>query len=103
MRRDKPSEELVKTRGLDGLDPQEFPLYRAAQATSLPFYREPQTQDLKTGNKLVQVLLAHGANPFAKFSRRIADDNGVSDTDTKDPEGYEECTVVHELLCEKGL
>lgn len=115
MRRDKPPEEPAKERkkrrgflrimdSHSGLDPQEeFPLYRAGRAMRLSLHLRPRRLDPKTDNELVQVLLDHGANPFAKFSRRNAHDDGVSDTDTQGPEGYEECTVVHELLCEKGV
>ncbi|SPO01786.1 uncharacterized protein DNG_04459 [Cephalotrichum gorgonifer] len=67
---------------------EEFPLYRAAQ----------------TESRLAQILMDHGADPFAKFLRVVnhakTHIQAAASSDAL-PEGHEECTVLHRLLVSK--
>lgn len=116
IRRDRAPEESATTksharpssiRTADTLEPHEvFPIYHAASA--LRVGSKPTPKDiwqLEAGTQLVQALLDHGADPYAKFlirqpqlPVRTLKDVETDTPSTKMPEGYEECTTIHELL-----
>ncbi|KAF7557229.1 hypothetical protein G7Z17_g762 [Cylindrodendrum hubeiense] len=92
---------------LDDLEPhEEFPLYLAAYSFQLSSNSSRQDMQGFEGVSPVQVLLDHGADPFAKFLRedgQLASASGktnvAADTPSiKVPQGYEECTVLHALM-----
>ncbi|KAJ4179680.1 hypothetical protein NW767_014571 [Fusarium falciforme] len=117
MRCDKPTEDTTEdkeqTRGrreaIPGMELHEvFPLYYAGRALSIPRRTTPKIiQELEANFELVQVLLDHGADPFAKFLALKSkkpdselDNSEVDTPSTEVPQGYKECTILHELLLE---
>ncbi|CAM1504977.1 Fc.00g106140.m01.CDS01 [Cosmosporella sp. VM-42] len=121
IRRIKPPEEPAgkkEKRGhrfspismINDLEPhEEFPLYHAAMSLRLSSKPTSQSrQELEVGFQLVQVLLDRGADPFAKFLRKDKESqntydqiltSSITNMPSSDvPEGYEECTTLHELL-----
>lgn len=90
-----------------------FPLYHAGMSSALRWWRHPGdfAGQLEPERQIVEVLLDHGADPFAKFLSRINtcwEAPSVCDT-TKDipslevPEAHRECTILHELLLAGSL
>jgi ankyrin repeat protein len=85
-----------------------FPLYHAGMAQSLRQWRGPDESvaNLECAIKIIQLLLEHGADPFARFLSRInkpwettALSDAVKDTPSIEvPENHRECTILHELL-----
>ncbi|KAK0761397.1 hypothetical protein N5P37_006347 [Trichoderma harzianum] len=83
----------------------EFPLHFAARhlsfswSQSFDFYRE-----LAARTKIIEILIQHGADPFARFlkrDKRAEDESNHSETQitTIDvPKGYRECTLLHEIF-----
>lgn len=84
---------------------EEFPLYHAASKL-WPHYSssDKSYQDASEAMEVVQVLLDHGADPFAKFLKSVvhmekkSDFPAAIDTSVQVPEGYVECTLLHEVL-----
>ena len=89
-----------------------FPLYYAGMASALcwrgpgerPAWEEfPDPEPVK---QMVQALLDHGADPYARFLSRVNKEweTASSSDTTRDtplievPEAHRECTVLHELL-----
>ncbi|KKP07372.1 hypothetical protein THAR02_00569 [Trichoderma harzianum] len=103
-----PSEEDERLR-MKGLEVEEtykeFPLHYAARNLSVGwshsdnFYRE-----LPARMKIIEILVQHGADPFAKFLKRDKggkDESNLSETQVTTievPKGYKECTLLHEVL-----
>lgn len=85
---------------------EEYPLYHAAW--ELRRSHNPMPEDirtLETSMNVVQALLDHGADPFAKFLRlrdNVASIAGYRNTHfatpNMPPKTHNECTVLHELL-----
>ncbi|KAL7953228.1 putative ankyrin repeat protein [Trichoderma compactum] len=83
----------------------EYPLHFAARHLSLnwsqssSYYRE-----LATRMKIVEILIQHGADLFARFlkrDKRAEDESNLTETQTTTidvPKGYRECTLLHEIL-----
>lgn len=92
---------------------EEYPLYRAARAISRPTKATPvEIKQLETQTELVRVLLDHGADLLAKFLMEETQERGlmewnatpVADSPSIEvPEGYQECTIIHELLLQGKL
>jgi ankyrin repeat protein len=85
------------------LEQQEWPpLYHAAATLRLPTKATPQMiQSFDIGLQVVQVLLDHGADPFAKFLKATEAVKNLVDISLPrigTPEGYEECSTLHKLL-----
>ncbi|KAK1241191.1 hypothetical protein MKX08_001165 [Trichoderma sp. CBMAI-0020] len=84
---------------------EEFPLYHAASKL-WPHYSasDKSYQDASEAMEVVQVLLDHGADPFAKYLKPIVQMDKKShfsatiDTSVQVLEGYVECTLLHEVL-----
>ncbi|KAM0487191.1 hypothetical protein ACHAPX_000461 [Trichoderma viride] len=84
---------------------EEYPLYHAANKL-WPHYSPSERcyQDAAKAMEIVQVLLDHGADPFAKFFKAVEPTEKKSDFSTtinssvQAPEGYVECTLLHEVL-----
>ncbi|KAK5989438.1 Ankyrin-3-like protein [Cladobotryum mycophilum] len=114
---EEPPEKKKKPRGyhagiitIDGIELHEmFPIYYAAadfQTVEDPTSVSPR--EIESRSRLIRLLLDNGADPFAKFVREKEGDKNVSEDkmfqspkDTPSievPQGYEECTVLHELL-----
>lgn len=78
------------------------PLYQEV----FPLYHAVMFPELRSRERIVTLLLDHGADPFAKFLSQINrawEDSYACDT-TRDtpsievPEDHRECTILHELL-----
>ena len=88
----------------DGMDDHEwYPLHYAAL-----HFKDGGCNSVKDANSkqhrqlsidLVRILLAHGADPYRTFNRRIVD----SDLPCQREEELEECTVVHEVIESAGV
>lgn len=84
---------------------EEFPLYYAASKL-WPHYQASDKgyQDAAESMEIVQVLLDHGADPFAKFLTPVvqmekkSDFSAAINSSIPVPEGYVECTLLHEVL-----
>lgn len=83
----------------------QFPLHYAARYLSLSWTNSMSfCRDLPARMKIVEILIQHGADPFAKFlkkDKRPEDRSGHSETQlaTVDvPKGWSECTLLHEVL-----
>lgn len=84
---------------------EEYPLYHAASKL-WPHYSPSEKcyQDATKAMEIVQVLLDHGADPFAKFLKAVIPEAKKSDfpaainSSAQVPEGYVECTLLHEVL-----
>ena len=77
-----------------------LPLHYAGRS----LYRYSTAGEADNVIRIMQVLLDHGADPMAKFLRE-EDAKTISGTDTPTinvPEGYEEHTVLHDLLWHKA-
>jgi ankyrin repeat protein len=105
-RRDKPLLETYERPQNELIEPQEeFPLYHAASML-LPHYQPTlmSYQDASETMETIQVLLDHGADPFAKFLKRIrktkrnSDFLAAANSSIPVPKGYMECTLLHEVL-----
>ncbi|PTB76438.1 ankyrin [Trichoderma longibrachiatum ATCC 18648] len=103
----------VSSEGTDGkdlynlqLEPQEvFPLYYSAMQLVPRWHATDNAYDeFAKRAEIVRTLLQHGANPFAKFLEKDkeamdAKDPSAAQTPSIDvPRGYEECTLLHEVL-----
>ncbi|KAM0265174.1 hypothetical protein ACHAQJ_000327 [Trichoderma viride] len=95
---------------LSGEPHEQFPLYYAAMKLHLRW--EPldkDYQDIAEGMEIVQVLLDHGANPFAKFLKQdtqVEDEldlSAVEKFSIQVPKGYTECTLLHDVLFTRNL
>lgn len=79
-----------------------FPLYHAATTLVLPVGRDYGGRaEFEANARIVQTLLDHGSDPFAKFRRRAngGEEEWASIGHTRRvPDGYEECTILHELF-----
>ncbi|KAL6904069.1 putative ankyrin repeat protein [Trichoderma evansii] len=103
-RRDQPLLDLDEES--QNIEPHEiFPLYYAASKVyvlSQPF--DNNYEDASKSMEVVQVLLDHGADPFAKFLRPVSqfekeqDCPVVTNPSIPVPKGYAECTLLHEVL-----
>ncbi|PKS04904.1 hypothetical protein jhhlp_008269 [Lomentospora prolificans] len=95
----------LKERGLQLLH--EMPLYQAGKLLgNKPLSNAKALEDFRTCSEIVRVLLDHGANPFAKFYREIPaceKGEGHHSPTTQVPEGYEECTILHELILRRHI
>lgn len=84
---------------------EEFPLYYAASKL-WPHYSpsEKRYQDAAEEMEIVQVLLDHGADPFARFLKPFVQLEqklnfpSAIDSSVQVPESYVECTLLHEVL-----
>ncbi|KAL7924481.1 putative ankyrin repeat protein [Trichoderma austrokoningii] len=84
---------------------EEFPLYYAASQLR-PYYSpsDKTYQDAAEAMEIVQVLLDHGADPFAKFLKPVVQKNkawnssAAINSSIQVPEGYVESTLLHEVL-----
>ncbi|KAH7011276.1 putative ankyrin repeat protein [Ilyonectria destructans] len=122
MRRDRLPEDLKegKRNCGDGLYPrttylesyEESPLYHIAERLHWPTNpTQFNRRVFKAGLPMVQILLDHGADPFAKFLRKPKEyDSEYCKADSKAqtpsinvPQGYEELTTLHELLLKDRL
>ncbi|KAL6872832.1 ankyrin repeat-containing domain protein [Trichoderma novae-zelandiae] len=82
-----------------------FPLYYAAMQLSPVWHpTDNEYDEFAKRVEVVRLLLQHGADPFAKFLKReegAADVASSSETQTPTidvPRGYEEYTLLHEVL-----
>ncbi|KAF4979184.1 hypothetical protein FZEAL_4557 [Fusarium zealandicum] len=93
---------------------EQYPLYHAGMLlSSHKSLKAGDVHELELGFQLVQVLLDHDADPFAKSlvqkdkfkspSAPRATDRGMDTPSIEVPEGYEECTVLHVLLLQGKL
>ncbi|UKZ66250.1 uncharacterized protein TrAtP1_007424 [Trichoderma atroviride] len=105
-RRDKLPLETDEGSQNNPIEPhEEFPLYYAASKLR-PHYSpsDKSYRDASEAMEVVQVLLDHGADPFAKFLKPVihvekrSDFPAAIDTSVQVPEGYVECTLLHEVL-----
>ncbi|KAM5343633.1 hypothetical protein ACJ41O_012170 [Fusarium nematophilum] len=102
MRLDNLDEGLV-IKNIDRLghiEPHEkFPLYHAAISARPTGNPSPASRRLlrKTA-ELVQILLDHGADPFAKFLMSESDDSEAETSSIEVPKGWRELTTLHEVL-----
>lgn len=105
-RRDKLALETDEGAQNKPIEPhEEFPLYHAASKL-WPHYTpsEKNYQDAAEAMEIVQILLDHGADPFAKFLKPVvqleqkSNFSSVIDSSVQVPEGYVECTLLHEVL-----
>jgi ankyrin repeat protein len=95
-----------QTSRLSGLEPhEEYPLFHAGYHldTARPGAGVNAHAEMHYSyTDLVQVLLDHGADPFAKFllpqSCQISDAVEFETPSIDVPEGFRECTIAHELL-----
>jgi ankyrin repeat protein len=109
----------------DGMNTDEwFPIhYAAIKAKEIPGNGSAEYwQDMKRAAiGIVEALLAHGADPYAKFRKELMLESGINDLFKADnfnededitpiepvpeeiPIAYEECTVLHEILINGGL
>ncbi|KAJ4854858.1 ankyrin repeats (many copies) domain-containing protein [Trichoderma breve] len=83
----------------------EFPLHYAARYLSLSWTNSNSfCRELPARMKIIEILIQHGADPFAKFlkkDKRPEDKSSLSETQiaTIDvPKGWSECTLLHEVL-----
>ncbi|RFU78472.1 hypothetical protein TARUN_3719 [Trichoderma arundinaceum] len=104
-RRDKPPNFSVEMMNKDDVEPQEeFPIYYATMKLKQSW--KPLDKDYKgmaQAIEIIQVLLDHGADPFAKFLKKdlqAEDKPGtfIAKNSIKVPQGYKECTLLHELF-----
>lgn len=83
----------------------EYPLHYAARHLSLNWdQRSNYYREFAIRTKIIEILIQHGADPFARFpkrDKRTEDESNLSETQftTIDvPKGYRECTLLHEIL-----
>ncbi|KAH8123735.1 hypothetical protein FP744_10005737 [Trichoderma asperellum] len=84
---------------------EEFPLYYASKGL-YPHWKpsDKNSQDAAESMEIIQVLLDHGADPFAKFLKPVAQIemegnlSAASSSSILVPKGYRECTLLHEVL-----
>ncbi|KAH6608424.1 hypothetical protein Trco_001770 [Trichoderma cornu-damae] len=90
--RDGPPEPSSGMTGRGHKEPDVMlPLYHAAMKLNRPWrFVDKDHQEIAQRAKVVQVLLGHGADPFAKFLKR--------DAHAEEGQGYRECTLLHEVL-----
>ena len=83
----------------DDIEPQElYPLHYAASTMRVYANINPEnTRETETCMQIVQVLLNHGADPFAKYLRLGTAEAGDTPSISV-PDGNEECTILHQLL-----
>ena len=79
-----------------------FPLYHAAVLLVLPVDSDyGGGGEFEVNARIVQTLLEHGADPFAKFNSKVnygeEEWSSVAHTN-RVPDGFEECTILHELV-----
>ncbi|KAH9899099.1 ankyrin repeat-containing domain protein [Xylariomycetidae sp. FL2044] len=93
-----------------------YALYYAATTPRVRFFVCPElaagkNQEQAGCVQTILALLRHGADPFATFLRRIPtsgdilevdDEGGSEQTGEEITKGYEQCTVVHQLLIDGG-
>ena len=97
--------DFIMSTGRDEPEPhEEYPLFRAVasrKARSTGDSPDDDDDDEEENMRVVQVLLDHGADPFAKYLARNfgEDEDGISETPSiQVPKHYQECTVLHELM-----
>ncbi|KAL6415569.1 putative ankyrin repeat protein [Ilyonectria robusta] len=122
MRQDRLPEDLRKGKRScdDDLYPrmtylesyEESPLYHIAERLHWPTKPTQFNRRIfKAGLPMVQILLDHGADPFAKFLRKAKKYDSeyckagsrAQTPSINVPQGYEECTALHELLLKDRL
>jgi ankyrin repeat protein len=105
-RRNKSSLQTNEGSQQSDVEPHEqFPLYYAAMKIHLRWQPSNQDyQDIPEAVEIVQVLLDHGADPFAKFLKQDTQAKGelnlsvAGNPFTQVSGGYSERTLLHEVL-----